>query len=657
MKRTKGKRQINSLWIYSIILVILIAAIAAADFYYPNLAGEARGGGKPGGGTTLLDVSSKLELLGNPGMIQYPNNPTARVSQDMAAFNEKIYIGIGDMVANVGSNVAKPGVWAFDTAKNQFAKEYEIQGEAIYDYKIFEGNTLGIYDSDPIGPHGHVYSSTQLCGASTFSVELTSPSFLTQTPATITLAPGETSTVTVDIAPNPDAPEGFHEITETVTNIGDPTASTTATAEYNIADESICYRPPVIDVEPETYTGKPGDSYIYAVRVYNKDIQPCPNKYFYTEATLPDKLTQVPATVRKSLCDPSPGYCGFYLNVTLNESAALGIYEFTNTVFHEGRPGASSKDITSFVVQGYVSPPPEPTPELPCPHADPSVNITPQEQWINGTNGTVKKLTYSIIIKNMDGGWKTSGPVTNVVHGLDVEKFDGKIFTGHEGNWNEAGIKVSSDGGLTFVGADQFINVYGQAFFILGGKLYVQVLTSDGYNPFAYYEFTGLNPETSKPQFQKIEANMMPSKAGRIEKQVYYNDKVVYMADHYEVYAPIKVVMVASTPTDARIAFNPTGERIRHFVKGKDKAGIDVFYALTSTMGKKGAAPTRVTNKIYMSYDLTKWTPLFMFKSGNIVKSFEWHNTGFYFGIGDEGASTEQPKIGNVLRLKAVNVP
>ncbi len=651
-----------------VILIILVnSVIIALDFELQNLAGEAKGGGRGGGGggggTTLIDITSKLELLGNPAMSQYPNHPTARISWDMQNYNNKIYIGIGDWVINTGKNVAKPGVWAFDTAAGNFVKEYEILSEAVDMYRVVPAVSYQCFHVNPIvsitplekwGLQGEklVYTinvtnndNALACAASTFLIAPSLPALFTQTPAssTITLAPGETGTVSVEITSPANASDGFYKFTETAESIDAPAYKAEASAKYNIGNETICYRPPEIVVTPESKSAGPGESINYTLRVYNKDVQPCPSSYFHTNATLPPELNQTPLTKRAILPSPT-GYTQGIIKITTDPNTIPGTYEFTNTVVHESRPSATSYDTATLIVES-------PTGTGLSTSADPVTQTTAEAGSILAIPDIDPLGSQGHVYAFEQGAWRTSGPISEIIHMLDLQTFDGKWFVA-----DNYLVKASRDGGVTWSSVPELTPILAYAFFTLDNKLYVQ---THGTLIFEYFVYTGWDSSdpNALPHFQSVEANMMPSNSGFMDRVVYHNDKIVYRADSYDVYDPIKVVMVASTLTDARVSFSkPVSEPMMDFVKGKDKAGADTFYVLTSakTRGKPGV---NFVNKIYASSDLVTWKPVFQFKSGNYVRSFEWHETGFYFTVGDGGASSEQPNTGNVLRLGAANVP
>ncbi len=156
MAKKHERQTYSDIVLISSILIIVIAAIAisALDYYFSNTAGEARRGG---GNTNppAPDVTQYIELLGNPAMSQYPDNPMARTPWDMQVYGNRIYLGQGDVNNNVGSYVAPVAVWYYDTATEKFVKEYEVDDEEINLYRVFD--TLYIPGLDARGSGCNFY--------------------------------------------------------------------------------------------------------------------------------------------------------------------------------------------------------------------------------------------------------------------------------------------------------------------------------------------------------------------------------------------------------------------------------------------------------------------------------------------------------------------
>lgn len=129
----------------------------------------ARGGGRPGGGggdTSVIDITSKAEYLGNPWVQLgiYPNNRFPRNPWYMATANGQILFGSGDAIANVGTwnNVMfNPTTGSFET--HQF---YDVlrkrtiisNDEAVIAIRTFPDKAIWA-GLDPIsGSSGTMYS-------------------------------------------------------------------------------------------------------------------------------------------------------------------------------------------------------------------------------------------------------------------------------------------------------------------------------------------------------------------------------------------------------------------------------------------------------------------------------------------------------------------
>jgi hypothetical protein len=94
-----------------------------------------------------LDVTSKVELLGNPFLSQWPvgsGKSYARNVWDMIAYDGKIYIGYGD-----ASNNSPPCyVWYYNLSNGQFVNEYDTKDAQIGNFRIID-NQLYIPGYDP----------------------------------------------------------------------------------------------------------------------------------------------------------------------------------------------------------------------------------------------------------------------------------------------------------------------------------------------------------------------------------------------------------------------------------------------------------------------------------------------------------------------------
>jgi len=110
--------------------------------------------------STSLDVTSSVELLGNPAMNRYSSDPYSRNVWDMQAFNNKIYIGSGDFLANTGP----VPISAYDTQTSQFVTEPVLnsnEGTSVDEEQINEfdvvNNQIYIPGTDPRDSNGEFY--------------------------------------------------------------------------------------------------------------------------------------------------------------------------------------------------------------------------------------------------------------------------------------------------------------------------------------------------------------------------------------------------------------------------------------------------------------------------------------------------------------------
>jgi hypothetical protein len=96
------------------------------------------------------DVTSRLELLGNPTEGQYSTRPYAQNVWDMQRFGNRIYLGSGNS-SNLGPdrNAGRVHVHSYDTVSNQFKDEFATNEEQIERYVPLQ-NQLCIPGHDPL---------------------------------------------------------------------------------------------------------------------------------------------------------------------------------------------------------------------------------------------------------------------------------------------------------------------------------------------------------------------------------------------------------------------------------------------------------------------------------------------------------------------------
>jgi hypothetical protein len=82
-----------------------------------------------------LDVTDRLELLGNPTEGQYSTRPYAQNVWDMEVYNNRIYLGSGNSSNKGPSRNAGPAhVYYYDTVSSQFGDQFTTNDEQIERY-------------------------------------------------------------------------------------------------------------------------------------------------------------------------------------------------------------------------------------------------------------------------------------------------------------------------------------------------------------------------------------------------------------------------------------------------------------------------------------------------------------------------------------------
>lgn len=98
-----------------------------------------------------LDVTDKVERLGNPFLTRYPSNAQIypRNVWDMQLFGNKIYLGSGNSSNNQpGGNAGPVDLWSYDGTTKQFVQEHTVDQEQIDRFRLLNG-TLYIPGHDP----------------------------------------------------------------------------------------------------------------------------------------------------------------------------------------------------------------------------------------------------------------------------------------------------------------------------------------------------------------------------------------------------------------------------------------------------------------------------------------------------------------------------
>ena len=108
----------------------------------PNTpATDQEGGGAP------IDVSERLEKLGNPLAQRYPDGSKfhfARNISSLKAFDGKIFVGHGDWGADSGPT----DIWCYDLHQQEFVKQGQIEDEAADHFRVID-DRLYVPGTDP----------------------------------------------------------------------------------------------------------------------------------------------------------------------------------------------------------------------------------------------------------------------------------------------------------------------------------------------------------------------------------------------------------------------------------------------------------------------------------------------------------------------------
>jgi hypothetical protein len=85
-----------------------------------------------------IDVSGRLERLGNPLAERYPDGSRfhfARSISDLQHFDGKLYLGHGDW----GENSGPTDIWCYDLATREFVNQGRVDDEAADHYRVING--------------------------------------------------------------------------------------------------------------------------------------------------------------------------------------------------------------------------------------------------------------------------------------------------------------------------------------------------------------------------------------------------------------------------------------------------------------------------------------------------------------------------------------
>jgi uncharacterized membrane protein len=156
----------------------------------------------------------------------------------------------------------------------------------------------------------------------------------------------------------------------------DPSVSPSACSRAN----------PTVTVVPSLQHGSAGETLTYTISLTNNDTSACGASSFDLGAALPFFLT---ITFGHSNINVQPGQSGSTsLNITSAAFVPPGNYSFTLIAVNQEAPFFSGSAAGNYVID---NPPP-------CPHANPTLTITPSSQL--GIAG--ETLAYSISITNND---------------------------------------------------------------------------------------------------------------------------------------------------------------------------------------------------------------------------------------------------------------
>lgn len=91
------------------------------------------------------DVTSSLELLGNPTLEKWAKPQLANSIQDLQVYKGKVYLGTGDWDKNMGPIP----IWAYDPRKKSFENEFTSGTDCIEIMRVLSDGRLYVPATDP----------------------------------------------------------------------------------------------------------------------------------------------------------------------------------------------------------------------------------------------------------------------------------------------------------------------------------------------------------------------------------------------------------------------------------------------------------------------------------------------------------------------------
>jgi hypothetical protein len=267
-------------------------------------------------------------------------------------------------------------------------------------------------------------------------------------------------------------------------------------------------------------------------------------------------------------------------------------------------------------------------------------------------------------------GWTKHRTLPNGLHTNYIYFYEGKLFASYS-TQDRAPILISSDNGATWY--QQFTNNWGSGiFFELDGNLYTQTFPDDAVPPpphfFRYNKNTSLFEPAPGEMFPDSGTTYVPLMK---DPPVNFRGGLVYTGSHTGNIDNFGL-WVASRFGNARKVSLPNSVRTRDVISSALN-GVETVLVLTSTKQPSG----QYLSEVYSSTDLQTWRQLFQFSTSTFVRSFEYFDGYFYFGLGGYGLRTSgstsvlfdggswnensvDPSTGDILRVRypnAVSLP
>ena len=165
---------------------------------------------------------------------------------------------------------------------------------------------------------------------------------------TITLQPGEITSVTLWITSPATIPDDSYGFSVSVADAGEPLHTLSAAASY-VVETSCSATAPSVDISPSIQSGQAGTILDYMITVSNTG---CLAGTYYLAAFLPEGWT---ATLTNQSLSLSPGQVGSVnLSVRSPEGTAAGTYEFTVQVADFNDPSIKAEVMASYIVESAI---------------------------------------------------------------------------------------------------------------------------------------------------------------------------------------------------------------------------------------------------------------------------------------------------------------